>query len=186
MIEGKISAESVLSFAALIAKDFEDLSFVVKHADVVELSFANTSRDVEARHQHLARLGGQAPAVVLKIETRCGFENLPDWLLTAMRAPICGVMIARGDLAVERGFERRAGVREEILWICEAAHVPVIWAIQVLETLAEDGLPSRAEISDAAMGVWAECMMLNKGTHVGEAVRVLDEILGHMQDDGSK
>ena len=104
--------------------------------------------------------------MVLKIETRRGFENLPDMLLTAMRGPCCGVMIARGDLAVECGFERLAEVQEEILWICEAAHVPVIWATQVLETLAKEGMPSRAEITDAAMGHRAECVMLNKGPHV--------------------
>ncbi len=83
-------------------------------------------------------------------------------LLTAMRWPSCGVMIARGDLAVECGFERLAEVQEEILWISEAAHVPVIWATQVLETLAKKGMPSRAEITDAAMGQRAECVMLNK------------------------
>jgi pyruvate kinase len=92
------------------------------------MSFANTARDVEMLQQDLARRGNRLPAVVLKIETRRGFENLPDMLLTAMRAPCCGVMIARGDLAVESGFERLAEVQEEILWICEAAHVPVIWA----------------------------------------------------------
>ena len=54
-----------------------------------------------------------------------------------MRTPCCGVMIARGDLAVECGFERLAEVQEEILWISEAAHVPVIWATQVLETLSK-------------------------------------------------
>ena len=58
-----------------------------------------------------------------------------------------------------------AEVQEEILWICEAAHVPVIWATQVLETLAKEGMPSRAEITDAAMGHRAECVMLNKGPH---------------------
>ena len=90
-------------------------------------------------------------------------------------------MIARGDLAVECGFERMAEVQEEILWICEAAHVPVIWATQVLETLAKDGMPSRAEITDAAMGDRAECVMLNKGPHIVTAVRVLDNILRRMQ-----
>jgi pyruvate kinase len=70
--------------------------------------------------------GSRQPAIVLKIETRRGFENLTDMLLIAMRAPCCGVMIARGDLAVECGFERLAEVQEEILWICEVAHVPVI------------------------------------------------------------
>jgi pyruvate kinase len=89
-------------------------------------------------------------------------------------------MIARGDLAVECGFERLAKVQEEILWICEAAHVPVVWATQVLETLAKNGMPSRAEITDAAMGHRAECVMLNKGPHVGGAVRTLADILNRM------
>jgi pyruvate kinase len=102
-------------------------------------------------------------------------------LLTAMRAPCCGVMIARGDLAVECGFERLAEIQEEILWICEAAHVPVIWATQVLETLAQEGMPSRAEITDAAMGERAECVMLNKGPHIRQALRLLDDILQRMQ-----
>ena len=95
-------------------------------------------------------------------------------------------MIARGDLAVECGCERLAEVQEEILWICEAAHVPVIWATQVLETLAKHGLPSRAEITDAAMGDRAECVMLNKGPHIVEAVRVLDDILSRMEAHQSK
>ena len=89
-------------------------------------------------------------------------------------------MIARGDLAVEVGYERLAELQEEIMWLCEAAHLPVIWATQVLEQLATSGLPSRAEISDAAMGERAECVMLNKGPHIDEAVAVLEEILRRM------
>jgi pyruvate kinase len=107
-------------------------------------------------------------------------------LLVAMRAPCSGVMIARGDLAVECGFERLAEVQEEVLWICEAAHIPVIWATQVLETLAKEGMPSRAEITDAAMGHRAECVMLNKGPHMLSAVRVLDDILRRMQAHQTK
>jgi pyruvate kinase len=178
--------DSHLHLAALTAQDLEDLAFVAERADVVEISFVNSARDVELLHQHLARLGQRQPAIVLKIETRRGFENLPDMLLTAMRAPRCGVMIARGDLAVECGFERLAEVQEEILWICEAAHVPVIWATQVLESLAKEGMPSRAEISDAAMGHRAECVMLNKGPHMVTAVRVLDDILRRMQAHQAK
>ena len=87
---------------------------------------------------------------------------------------------------MECGFERLAEVQEEILWLCEAAHVPVIWATQVLETLAKKGSPSRAEITDAAMGERAECVMLNKGPHVLEAVRVLDDILRRMQGHQAK
>lgn len=60
-------------------------------------------------------------------------------------------MIDRGDLAVEIGYQRLTEIQEEILWLCEAAHVPVIWATQVLENLVKNGTPSRAEMTDAAM-----------------------------------
>jgi len=178
--------ESDIRLEAMTTADYENVPFVAQHADVVELSFANTARDVERLLQHLESLGNRPPAVVLKIETRSGFENLPEMLLTAMRSRCCGVMIARGDLAVECGFERLSEVQEEILWVCEAAHVPVIWATQVLETLAKEGMPSRAEITDAAMGHRAECVMLNKGPHVLSAVLTLDDILRRMQAHQTK
>jgi pyruvate kinase len=177
--------ESRLPLDAMTGKDLEDLKFVARHADIVELSFANCAKDVERLQQKLRELGAE-PGIVLKIETRRGFENLPEMLLTAMRWPRCGVMIARGDLAVECGFERLAEIQEEILWICEAAHVPVFWATQVLENLAKQGMPSRAEISDAAMGRRAECVMLNKGPYVLRAVEVLDDILRRMQTHQAK
>jgi pyruvate kinase len=59
--------------------------------------------------------------------------------------------------------------------------MPVVWATQVLETLARTGLPSRAEITDAAMGERAECVMFNKGPHLFDAVRALDDMLRRMQ-----
>ena len=89
-------------------------------------------------------------------------------------------MIARGDLAVEVGYERLAEFQEEILWLCEAAHLPVIWATEVLDQLARTGQPSRAEVTDAAMAQRAECVMLNKGPHVDTAIVVLDDILRRM------
>jgi pyruvate kinase len=119
--------------------------------------------------------------MILKIETRRGFDNLPKLILASMRMRSFGIMIARGDLAVECGYERLAEVQEEILWICEAAHAPVIWATQVLETLAQKGVPSRSEITDAAMGERAECVMLNKGPYAVTAVSVLADILKRMQ-----
>jgi len=93
---------------------------------------------------------------------------------------------ARGDLAVEVGFARLAEVQEQILWLCEAARVPVIWATQVLESLAKTGLPTRSEVSDAAMGVRAECMMLNKGPFIVDAVALLDDVLRRMQEHHGK
>ena len=117
----------------------------------------------------------------LKIEKREGFENLPRLLLEGLRRPPLAVMIARGDLAVEVGFERLAELQEEVLWLCEASHVPAIWATQVLDMLARTGVPSRAEVTDAAASVAAECVMLNKGPFVDEAVIALSDILGRME-----
>ena len=175
-----------LELPALTPKDLDDLATVVRHADIVGLSFAQSADDVRVLRQRLAALGAAHLGMILKIETRRGFEHLPDLLLAAMAGPATGVMIARGDLAVECGYERLAEVQEEILWACEAAHVPVVWATQVLETLARTGLPSRAEITDAAMGGRAECVMLNKGPHILSAIRTLDDILRRMQSHQSK
>ena len=169
-----------LVISALTDKDLVDLATVVELADFVQLSFVREPADVIRLFAELSRLGDADLGVVLKIETREGFERLPQLMLTAMRRRRVGVMIARGDLAVECGYERMAEVQEETLWLCEAAHVPVIWATQVLEQLAKTGLPSRAEITDAAMAERAECVMLNKGPYITDAVTALDDILGRM------
>jgi pyruvate kinase len=172
--------DSTLHTPSLTPKDLQDLPFLASHADLIALSFVRTAADVHGLLEQLTRLGGKPVGIVLKIETRQAFAKLPQLLLAAMRSPLVGVMIARGDLAIEVGYERLAEVQEEILWICEAAHVPVIWATQVLESLAKSGLPSRAEVTDAAMAERAECVMLNKGPHITRTVRALDNILQRM------
>jgi pyruvate kinase len=178
--------ESDLRFPSLTAQDIAILPFLVEHADLVGYSFVRTAEDIEELYRRLAEIPGPQPGVILKIETRQAFAELPSILLEALRHTPAGVMIARGDLAVECGFERLAEVQEEILWLCEAAHLPVIWATQVLEGLAKHGLASRAEITDAAVGVRAECVMLNKGPYIVETVGALDRILEHMQDHQDK
>ncbi|GET39445.1 pyruvate kinase [Microseira wollei NIES-4236] len=120
-------------------------------------------------------------AIVAKIETPEAVRNLPELIVRAAGKQPFGVMIARGDLAVEIGYQRLAEMQEEILWLCEAAHVPVIWATQVLENLVSKGIPSRAEITDAAMAERAECVMLNKGPFIPLAVTILDDVLTRMQ-----
>lgn len=170
-----------LRLDALTRKDLDDLDFVARHADMVSLSFVRHAADVERLQAELERRDATDVGIVLKIENVAAFEHLPELLLTAMRSRKVGVMIARGDLAVEVGFERLAEVQEEILWACEAAHAPVIWATQVLDILARTGQPSRAEITDAAMSERAECVMLNKGPHITDAIHTLDSILTRMQ-----
>ncbi|MGE5765019.1 MAG: pyruvate kinase [Mycobacterium leprae] len=178
--------DTTLALPSLSEEDLAHLPFVVRHADAVSLSFTRTAEDVAELQSRLDALGGQDLGLVLKVETVAGFENLPDILVTAMRSPRIGVMIARGDLAVEAGYARLAEVQEEILWLCEAARVPVIWATQVLDILARTGRPSRAEVTDAAMSGRAECVMLNKGPYAAHAVAFLDDILSRMAEHQRK
>ena len=173
--------DSHLALGALSETDIRDIDFVVRHADLVGLSFANDPADVRALYRQLEKRGRPDIGVILKIETKRGFSNLPAMLLEALKFQACGVMIARGDLAVECGFERMSEIQEEILWVCESAHIPVIWATQVLEGLTKRGQATRAEVTDAAMSQAAEAVMLNKGAYINEAVKMLDNILQRMQ-----
>jgi pyruvate kinase len=177
-----------LTLSPLTPKDLEDLDFLLEYADIVSYSFVQRPEDIELLQAELAsRLNGKPlPPLVLKIETRLAVANLPSLIVQAGAKQPLAVMIARGDLAVELGFERLAEMQEEILWLCEAAHVPVIWATQVLESLAKKGIPSRAEVTDAAMAERAECVMLNKGPYIVETVALLDNVLKRMQEHQTK
>lgn len=173
--------ETDLGLPPLSDKDRSLLPWILEHADGIGLSFVRSPSDVTTLQEALRRVGGEDLPIIVKIETQKAFESLPAILLTAMQSPSVGVMIARGDLAVECGYERLAEVQEEILWVAEAAHLPVIWATQVLETLAATGLPSRAEVTDAAMAERSECVMLNKGPYIEEALRFLHGVLQRME-----
>lgn len=177
--------DSELRLPAFGEDDAPLLEFMVEHADMVGLSFAQSVEDVRSLQDRLDHLGGSL-GIVLKIETARGFGALPELLMAAMHSERVGVMVARGDLAVECGFERLAEMQEEILWLCDAAHLPVIWATQVLDQMARIGQPSRAEVSDAAMSGRAECVMLNKGPHIVETVAALDDILRRMSTHQQK
>jgi len=172
--------DTTLPLPALTDKDLEDLDFVCANADIVGLSFVRTLGDVDELRRQLAVRGRSDLPIVAKIETAAAVRNLPDILLGTLGQHALGIMIARGDLAVELGSVRMAEIQEEILWICEAAHVSVIWATQVLETLAKNGVINRPEITDAAMSVRAECVMMNKGPYISDAVVVLNDILTRM------
>lgn len=189
----RIKAEKGINFPdtdfhtpALTEKDHADLTALAPYIDIVALSFVRQPEDVRLLQERLHALAVPDLGIVLKIENRQAFEQLPRLLLTGMRSPKLGIMIARGDLAVELGFERLSEVQEEILWLCEAAHVPVIWATQILESMAKSGSPTRSEVTDAAMSIRAECAMLNKGPHIIEALRFLNAVLGRMEGHYSK
>ncbi len=172
-----------IEVSPLTADDLNDLDFVAANADMVGYSFVQRPGDVALLQGELAkRRAGRPPiGIVAKIETQLGFSNLPEIIVQGAGGNPFAVMIARGDLAVEIGYERMSEVQEEILWVCEAAYVPVIWATQVLESLVKRGMPSRGEFTDAAMGNRAECVMLNKGPFIAEGVTVLDNVLRRME-----
>lgn len=173
--------QSNLLARGLSKTDERDLDFVARHANAVGMSFVREPAEVVALQKELNKFPDRGLGIILKIETKMAFRNLPRILLAAMRHYPAGIMIARGDLAVECGWVQLAVIQEEILWLCEAAHMPVIWATQVLEDEAKKGLPTRAEISDAAMSQRADCVMLNKGPFILAAIRMLDDILRRMQ-----
>lgn len=169
-----------LNLPALSDKDREDLDFVCRHADMVGLSFVESLDDMQVLMDEMKNRGTASLPIIAKIETETAVRNLPQILFGSIGLHRVGVMIARGDLSVELGSVRLAEIQEEILWLCEAAHVPVIWATQVLETIVKRGVRSRPEFTDAAMGVRAECVMLNKGPYIRDAVQALSLVLSCM------
>lgn len=178
--------DTELGIPALAPKDLEDLDFIARHADMVGLSFVRSPSDVERFQAELAAREAAHLGLVLKIETTPAFSRFPRLLLTAMRSENVGVMLARGDMAVEMGFVRLAEVQEELLWLCEAALVPAIWATQVLESLNKTGVPTRGEVTDAAMSSRAECVMLNQGENIVATVDFVVDVLQRMHEHQDK
>lgn len=173
--------ETVLPLPSLTEEDIEAFRFVAEHGDIANVSFIRDTDDVAFVLDTLEQIAQESDnpervrqlGIVLKIETIPAYENLCQVLLAGMRHPNLGIMIARGDLAVELGFDRMAEVPRLIAQMAEAAHVPVVMATQVLESLAKSGLPTRAEITDAAYALRSEAVMLNKGPHITDAIRIL-------------
>lgn len=182
--KGQIKAEKGINFpdttlqiSSLTEFDKNCLPFICGNADLIGYSFVKSEEDIRQLRAELKKLGDDYPDLILKIETPEAVKNLPSLLLEGMKERALGLMIARGDLAVEIGFERMGEIQEEILWICEAAHIPVVWATQVLESLHKVGMATRSEITDAGHAALAECVMINKGEYTIEVMETLRDIV---------
>ncbi len=175
-----------LGLSPLSEKDLIDLDFACTHADLIGFSFVETLADMDYLMSELGKRNATDIPIIAKIETNLAVKNLPDIILGTLGRHSLGIMIARGDLAVELGSARLAEIQEELLWVCEAAHVPVIWATQVLESIAKKGVRSRPEFTDAAMAVRAECVMLNKGPYILDAIAALVNVMIRMQEHQRK
>lgn len=178
--------DTQLQISSLTKEDKSQLPLVMAHADIIGYPYVRTTEDIKTLYKELDKYERNDVGIIIKIENEQAFENLPMLLLEAMKRPRIGIMIARGNLAVEIGADRIAEVQDQIMWICEAAHIPVIWATQVLENLTSTGTATRAEITDAAKSARAECVMLNRGPYVIEAVSMLSKILEKMEGHTSK
>src|SRR5207237_8996021 len=104
--KGINAPETDLKTPALTEDDLPTLEFIVKNADIVGYSFVRTEQDVRDFQDRLAALEAENLGIVLKIETRQGFENLPGLLLAALWSRSIGVVVARGAVAVEGGYAR--------------------------------------------------------------------------------
>jgi pyruvate kinase len=175
-----------LNLPALTEKDYQDLEFVAENADIVGISFVHSPLDLKKLREALERYGKPDLGVVAKIETKGAVHQLARIILEGLQFQYFGIMIARGDLAVEVGSENLSDVQEEILRICTAAYVPVIWATGVLEKLTKKGIPARSEITDAAQAKRADCVMLNKGPYILEALVMLTKLLSGKDHDSPK
>lgn len=172
---------SDITIRAICDHDKKVLPHICEYADIIGISFAQTPDDIHDLIDELERLGKKGSiSIVAKIETKKGVENLPAILEALIQYGNSGIMIARGDLAIEIGFENLAYMQEEILDLCTAAHMPVILATQVLENKMKTNIPSRAEISDVVFAHKAECVMLNKGDYEVETIKTLTTILKQM------
>ncbi|MFO8068978.1 MAG: pyruvate kinase [Alkalibacterium sp.] len=189
----RIKAEKGLNFPKsqfdlemLTEQDKKDMGFAIEYADIMGLSFVKDAEDIKKVQTELIsqtdiKRATEIP-LMAKIETIQAVENLPAIIMTAAGKNPFSVMIARGDLAVEIGYSRLAELQQEIMWICEAADIPVVWGTEVLDNMISSGIPTRAEVTDAAEGDRAECVMLNKGDYLTDGVAFLSEILKKMQE----
>ncbi|MFL2136612.1 pyruvate kinase [Ruoffia sp. FAM 24228] len=187
----RIKAEKGLNFPktefdidVLTDEDRKAIHFAVEHADMIGCSFIRTTDDIEEIQAEIEKTNRPLNDIplTLKIETVQAMNNLPEVILKAGSRNPVSVMIARGDLAVESGYVRLAELQQEILWICEASDTPVIWGTEVLASMLDEGIPSRAEMTDAAEGSRSECVMLNKGSYMSDTVQMLNDILIKMEE----
>jgi len=173
-----------LSISALTDKDKKDLKFAIEAgADFIALSFVRTAKDIEQLRTLIKKHGGKQ-LIVAKMETEEAIENM-DAIIAASDA----VMVARGDLAVEVGPEKVPPMQKAIVRKCNDLGKPVIVATQMLESMINAPVPTRAEVSDVANAIYdgTDAVMLSEETSLGafavEAVTVMNNVA--LQVEGS-
>ncbi|GAB2875973.1 pyruvate kinase [Streptomyces mayteni] len=163
---------------ALSEKDVEDLEFALRlGADMVALSFVRNAEDVRDVHRVMDRVGRRVP-VIAKVEKPQAVDNMEEVVLA-----FDGVMVARGDLAVEYPLEKVPMVQKRLIELCRRNAKPVIVATQMMESMITNSRPTRAEASDVANAILdgADAVMLSAESSVGrypvETVKTMSKIV---------
>jgi pyruvate kinase len=172
-----------LSIPSLTEKDYSDLQFLSnKKIDYVALSFVRDSEDIFQLKKWLKENGNDVP-VIAKIERKDAHENFESILKAAD-----GIMIARGDLGVELSPAEVPVIQKEIIKRCNETGTLVITATQMLESMINSEMPTRAEAADVANAVWdgTDVVMLSGETSIGrhpiETVQMMRKIVSNAED----
>ncbi|RJR33678.1 MAG: pyruvate kinase [Desulfobacteraceae bacterium] len=175
-----------LGIPAFTEHDFQCMKFALENGvDAVSQSFVETEKDVQAVRE-AARSLGYDPFIIAKIERSRALDHVEDIVRSAD-----GIMIARGDLGVEIPIEQIAVVQKTLLRLANGAGKPVITATQMLESMTEHKLPTRAEATDVANAVLdgTDCLMLSGETAMGrfpvESVSMLSRIASAIEPQRS-
>ena len=171
-----------LSISSITAKDKRDLAFgLSRGVDFVALSFVRRPKDIDALRSLLSAARSDA-GIIAKVETREAVENIDAIIERAD-----GVMVARGDLAIEVPAQEVPLLQKMIIEKCNRAGKPVITATQMLESMISSPVPTRAEVSDVANSILdgTDAVMLSEETTLGkyprEAVEVMASIAAHTE-----
>lgn len=165
-----------LNVPTITETDIKTVSKIIPFVDLIGVSFIHHPNDIRILKGYLDQHTEKKIGLIAKIETKYALFSLSKIILEGLNLDLFGVMIARGDLAIEIGYEQMAKAQEGILEICRAAHIPVIWATNILNHLNKKGIPLRAELTDAFMGLRADCIMMNKGPYISNSIKFLQHL----------
>lgn len=173
-----------LKISALTAKDKRDIKFGVENdVDFMAISFVRTAKDILSLRKILEKSGADIH-IIAKIETKEAIENIDEIIAVAD-----GIMVARGDLAVEVSAERVPILQKMIIKKCNIVGKPVITATQMLESMIKNPVPTRAEVSDVANAVFdgADAVMLSEETTLGDyavnAVELMSSVARYAEEN---
>lgn len=195
LTEGKLSnhkgvniPEKSLDMEYLGPKDKQDLLFgIKKDVDYVAASFVRRKEDALDLKGFLTENGGGDIKIIAKIENLEGINNFEEILEV-----VDGIMIARGDMGVEVEFEKLPGIQKHMIKRCKEVGKIVITATQMLESMIENPIPTRAEITDVANAVFqgTSAVMLSGESAAGkypvEAVKTMSKIIRQSEEDFHK